>query len=175
MSYQRIMIFGLPGSGKSTFAVQLAHQLKLPLHHLDKHFFMENWVERDKEAFLNIQRDLVNQERWIIDGNAIRSLEMRYSRADLILYFCFSRPLCLGRLIKRRFFKKRSIQDKAEGCWERLPSHLVKYMWTFDQRVRPLLEHLQKTYPQTAFYKIRSAQDLKEVLKLFPNFNNHHD
>jgi adenylate kinase family enzyme len=165
--YQRIMIFGLPGSGKSTFAVHLAHRLKLPLHHLDKHFYIENWVERDKEQFLNIQQNLVNQDRWIIDGNAIRSLEMRYSRADLVLYFATSRPICFGRLIKRRFFKNKYIQDRAEGCGESLPSHLIKYMWTFDRRVQPILEQLQKSYPLTPFYKIRSMQDLEEVLKFF--------
>ncbi len=167
MNYQRIMIFGLPGSGKSTFAVHLAHQLKLPLHHLDKHYYRENWVERDKEEFLNFQQDLVNQERWLIDGNAIRSLEMRYSRADLVLYFCTSRPLCFGRLIKRRFFKNKSIQDRAEGCDERLPPHLIKYMWTFDRRVQPLLERLHEIYPDVPFYKIRTTQDLREILKLF--------
>ena len=35
---QRIMIFGRPGSGKSTFAVELALKLNLPLYHLDKYF-----------------------------------------------------------------------------------------------------------------------------------------
>ncbi|HUX78619.1 MAG TPA: DNA topology modulation protein [Alphaproteobacteria bacterium] len=167
MIYQRIMIFGLPGSGKSTLAVHLAHLLKLPLHHLDKHFFIGNWVERDREEFLNFQQNLVNQGRWIIDGNAIRSLEMRYSRADLVLYFCASRPICFGRLIKRRFFKDKSIKDRAEGCRERLPTHLIKYMWTFDRRFQPLLMRLQETYPNVPFYKIRTSQDLEEVMKLF--------
>ena len=166
MTHQRIMIFGLPGSGKSTFAAKLAHQSRLPLYHLDRHFFVENWVEQNPDDFLNIQRLLVNQDEWIIDGNAIRSLEIRYSRATMALYFCFSRPLCLSRLLKRRFFKNESIQDRAEGCYERLPSHLIKYMWIYDRQVVPLLAPLQKRYPQVVFHKIRSAQDLKKILKL---------
>jgi len=160
------MIFGLPGSGKSTLAMTLSQSLKLPFYHLDKYFYVENWVERDKKDFLTIQQKLVEQDTWIIDGNAIRSLEMRYARADLVLYFCVPRPLCLGRLIKRRFFKDTSIQDRAKGCRERLPFHLIRYMWTFDHRVRPILEQLQKAYPTTPFYKIRSATDLKNALPL---------
>lgn len=35
----RIAVIGLPGSGKSTFAIQLANILHLPVHHLDKHMF----------------------------------------------------------------------------------------------------------------------------------------
>jgi adenylate kinase family enzyme len=38
-SFKRIMIFGRPGSGKSTFATWLSRALNLPLHHLDKHFY----------------------------------------------------------------------------------------------------------------------------------------
>lgn len=167
MPYNRIMIFGLPGSGKSTFALTLSQQLNLPLYHLDKHFFIEHWVERPKEDFLSLQQAIVAQDQWIIDSNALGSLEMRYARANLVLYFFMPRPLCFRGLIKRRFFKDDSIQDRAEGCQERLPYHLIRYMWTFDRRVRPLLERLQKTYPKVAFYRIRSSQDLEEIRSFF--------
>jgi adenylate kinase family enzyme len=79
---KRIMIFGRSGSGKSTFATWLAEKLTLPLHHLDKHFYVANWVERDYNEFLQIQQNLVNSDCWVIDGNSIRSLEMRWSKAD---------------------------------------------------------------------------------------------
>jgi adenylate kinase family enzyme len=168
MKYKRIMIFGLPGSGKSTFALTLNQALKLPLYHLDKYFYVENWVERDKEDFLNIQNTLVEKETWIIDGNAIRSLQMRYVRADLVLYFWAPRLVCLSRLIQRRFFKDKSIKDRANGCRERLPFHLIRYMWTFDHRVRPILDLLQKTYPHTPFYAIRSLKELRNIPNLMP-------
>lgn len=45
--FNKIMVFGLPGSGKSTFATKLAQFLNLPIYHLDKHFYVENWIERD--------------------------------------------------------------------------------------------------------------------------------
>jgi adenylate kinase family enzyme len=49
---KRIMIFGIPGSGKSTFAAKLSQQLGLPLFHLDKYFFTRDWQERDYDEFL---------------------------------------------------------------------------------------------------------------------------
>jgi adenylate kinase family enzyme len=165
MVLQRIMIFGLPGSGKSTFSIALAKSLNLPLYHLDKHFFVDGWVERNKDEFLQIQKEIVNQEQWIIDGNALSSLELRYARASLVLYFCSSRPLCLSRLIKRRFIKDISVDDRAAGCRERLPLHLIRYMWTFDRRVSPLLKRLRASYPKTAFYKIENSFDLNNVYK----------
>lgn len=117
------MIFGIPGSGKSTFAVKLSQQLGLPLFHLDKYFFVQGWQERDYNEFLRIQRELVEKERWIIDGNATRSFEMRFSRSDVVLYFRFNRLLCLWRissvlsakififLIERKGVLKMSVYD----------------------------------------------------------------
>ena len=97
------MIFGRSGSGKSTFAHDLHKITGLPLYHLDKYFFTRNWVERDKQEFLDIQQSIVDTHFWIIDGNSIKSLEMRYRRADLVLYLNFPRWLCYIRVFKRIF------------------------------------------------------------------------
>jgi len=51
------MIFGRPASGKSTFAYKLAAKTGLPLHHLDKRFFVSGWVERSNQEFMQIQED----------------------------------------------------------------------------------------------------------------------
>ena len=107
------MIFGRPGSGKSTFTNALHKTTGLPLHHLDKHFFTKNWIERDTQEFLKIQQSIVDTNSWIIDGNSIKSLEMRYRRADLVLYLNFPRWLCYIRVFKRIFDKSIEIDDRA--------------------------------------------------------------
>ncbi len=163
--FQRIMIFGIPGSGKSTFVVQLGELLHLPVFHLDKYFYTHNWVERPAEEFLRIQKDLVEQPAWIIDGNAVRSLAMRYARADLVLYFRFNRLLCLWRVFKRLVFKDHRISDRAEGCSEQVRFRLVRYLFGFDKRVRKTLEELQTRYPHALFRELRNQNDLDALLK----------
>lgn len=153
------MIFGIPGSGKSTFASQLSLQLKIPLEYLDSYFFIDNWVERDKTQFLQIQETLVSKESWIIDGNAIRSLEVRFQRADIALYFRFSRLLCLWRVLKR-FFHKNQL-GKAEGCPAKISWKFLRYLWNFDARVRPVLQELQKKHPQVQVYELRRKEDVE--------------
>lgn len=164
----RIMIFGRPGSGKSTFALVLAQKLGLPLHHLDKHFFTANWVERDYEEFLDIQYNIVAQKDWIIDGNSLHSLHTRYSEADVCFYFNYPRWLCLLRIIKRMFIKDPAIDDRAPGCKERASWMLIKYMWTFEYRLNNRLalqlNMLAEMYPQVKFYMIRNDQELKELM-----------
>ncbi len=96
----RIMIFGRPGSGKSTFAKKLSLQLSLPLYHLDKYFFTANWVEKNSDECIEIQSEIVNHDKWIIDGNSVKSLYLRWTRANLVIYFNYPRFLCFARFLK---------------------------------------------------------------------------
>ena len=154
------MIFGRPGSGKSTFALRLSKATRLPLSHLDKYFFENNWVERNYNEFLEIQESLVNQERWIIDGNSTKSLEIRYSKADLVLYFNYPRVICYWRIFKRLFSKDQQIDDRAENCNETVRISLLKYMWSFENRVAKQLSELKQKYPKCKFIEITSSKDL---------------
>lgn len=164
----RIMIFGRPGSGKSTFAFKLAKKLNLPLYHLDKYFFKAGWIMREYEDFLDDQYHMVSQKDWIIDGNSLQSLSIRYSEADICIYFNYSRLLCLWRLIKRNFTKDEAIDDRALGCKERVSWQLITYMWTFEYRLNKRLEKqlafLQEVYPQVKFYTLHNDQEMKKLL-----------
>lgn len=161
------MVFGRPGSGKSTFAHQLHIETGIPLYHLDRHFFVENWVERDYEEFLDIQKNIVDSERWILDGNSIKSLGMRYSRADLCLYFNYPKLLCLWRILKRVALKRTDIQDRAEGCDERFSLKLIRYMWAFESRVDNRIKQLREQYPEVVFIEVKSDGDLLKVKETF--------
>lgn len=163
--YSRIVIFGKSGSGKSTFAYKLHKTTQLPVHYLDRYFFTTNWVERDYQQFLALYQSLVRQERWIIDGNVIKSLEMRYQRAELCIYFNYPRWRCLGGIIKRYFFKDRQIKDRAEGCSETIRWKLISYIWTFNKRTNAQIEQLKKSYPSVTFIEIKNSNDLKKLEK----------
>lgn len=162
----KIMIFGRPGSGKTTFAVKLAHKLQLPVCHLDKYFYTANWVERNYQEFMQIQHSLVKQPNWIIDGNNTKSLELRYQHADVVIYFCYPRLQALWRIFKRRFVtsKDSHIDDRAEGCQETISWSLIKYLWTFEDRVAAQLEQLSNRYPQVKFYKVTSDRAAESLL-----------
>jgi len=163
---QRIMIFGRPGSGKSTLAFKLHTLLGLPLYHLDKYFYIKDWIERDKKEFLAIQNDLVLQQKWIIDGNCTGSLETRYAKADICLYFNFPRRMCYPRVLKRWFFKNAAINDRAPGCKETVQWSLLCYMWSFEDRVGKAIAELRQTNPQVIFIEIKDKKDLGIVEKM---------
>lgn len=162
----RIMIFGRPGSGKSTFSLKIHKDTGIVLHHLDRYFFIEDWIERNHQEFLTIQQSIVENSQWIIDGNCIRSLEMRYSRADICIYFNYPKLLCLWRIFKRLFYKNTEINDRAEGCNERLSWKLIKYIWTFEYRVEHSIKQLREKYPNVIFIEVTNDIDLPEIKRI---------
>ncbi|MBM3856904.1 MAG: DNA topology modulation protein [Verrucomicrobia bacterium] len=159
------MIFGRPGSGKSTFALALSQKTGLPLHHLDKHFFEANWIERNYQEFLSIQRTFVESDAWIVDGNSTKSLEMRYSKADLVLYFNYPRWICYWRIVQRLFKKNNAIDDRASGCKETIRLSLLRHMWSFEERVAKPIALLKEKYPSTRFIEMTSDREAEALLK----------
>ncbi len=172
-NYSRIMIFGRPGSGKSTFAHKLHKLTELPLYHLDKYFFTANWVKRDYQEFLQKQQGLVDKNLWIIDGTQIKSLEMRYARAELCIFLNLPRWICYIRIFKRLFgFKNSQIQDRAKGCKETINKSflsLLKYMWKFDARVAKSIADLRKKYPHVEFIEIKNDKELEQLKRNWHN------
>ncbi len=160
----RVMIFGRPGCGKSTFALRLHQATGIPLHHLDAYFYGENWVERNYDEFLEIQRNLVDQDQWIIDGNMTKSLDMRYQRATHCLYFNYPLWTCYYRVLKRRFWDKSpEIKDRAPGCSEVVQWKFLKYIWGFNSRAEVPLAYLPMLYSDVKFMEIRSDTDLEKI------------
>lgn len=169
--YSRIIIFGRQGSGKSTFAHKLAQKTGLPLHHLDKYYYTHNWIPRNFQEFCTIQQEMVSKDTWIIEGNCFKSLEIRYPRAELVLYFNYSRLTCLARIIKRRFTKDAMIQDRAPGCYEKISWKLIERMLRFETRKNrqalKSIEAMKAAYPQVKFIEVRSDKELAEIMRLF--------
>ncbi|MCH9628203.1 MAG: hypothetical protein S4CHLAM2_18580 [Chlamydiales bacterium] len=160
----KIMVFGLPGSGKSTFATQLAQHLDLPVYHLDKHFYIEDWVERDYQEFLAIQRSFVSQPMWLIDGNAMQSLEVRFQNADVAIYFRYPVFVCLWRMIRRVFHKEWHIPDLAEGCSKSVRFRLIRYLFFYHRRYSRKIHALRLKYPHVCFYTFKSNNDAEAFL-----------
>ncbi|MBS0623468.1 MAG: DNA topology modulation protein [Verrucomicrobia bacterium] len=164
MIVSKVMIFGRPGSGKSTFATQLAKKYHLPVHHLDRHFFVANWKDRDYKEFLDIQQQLVMTPKWVIDGNAMRSLETRFQQADVAIYFHFNVWRCLWRMLKRVSQKDWDIPDLADGCSKTIRWKLISYMFNFHKRYYPFIQELRIKYPYVQFHIFKTDKDVHNFL-----------
>lgn len=159
---KRIAIIGLPGSGKSTFAAKLGKVLNIPVHHLDTHMF-DGRERKGRQEFLSVKESLVSEESWIIEGCSISTLEMRFSRANAVIYLHLPRLLCVWRACKRVFTFNQSLADT--GCLRGINWALLKYIWNFERDKGNDIEELRKRYSQVNFLTFRNSRDLNQYLE----------
>ena len=98
---QKVIVIGCPGSGKSTFARKLRDLTDLPLYYLDM-----MWHRPDKSTIARKEfdirlREILSKDRWIIDGNYQRTLELRFSECDTVFLLDYPIDICLKRVEKR--------------------------------------------------------------------------
>ena len=162
-SPSKITIFGPPGSGKTTLAKKIGQQLKLPVFHLDKFLWNKGWVLRPKQDFLADHLLLMNLDTWIIEGASRATLDIRYSKTDLVIYLNPSRPVCLIRIFKRFILNRTQPSDKPDGCPEKISWEFIKYLWAFKKPASQQIDILRAKYPDTKLIKIRSKRDLNKL------------
>ena len=130
---RRICIVGCGGAGKSTLARDLGPLLGLEVISLDHHYWRPGWVEPSHEEWAAQLRELLKGEAWIMEGNSSRTMELRFARADAVLFLDFPRRTCLWRVIKRTYLD-RSNREQAPGCRQKISPGFLKWIWTYPGR-----------------------------------------
>jgi adenylate kinase family enzyme len=129
---ERILVLGSPGAGKSTLATALAERTGLPLHHLDQLYWQPGWIEPDPVEWRATLDHVLDQSRWIIDGNYGGTLGARLARADTVIDLDLPAWRCLARVIGRvRAHRGRVRPDMAAGCPERHSWEFLLYIARF--------------------------------------------
>lgn len=80
--FQKAIVIGCPGSGKSTFARKMRDTVGLPLYYLDMLWHKTDKTNISAEEFDAALNDIVMQDKWIIDGNYQRTLEIRIKNCE---------------------------------------------------------------------------------------------
>jgi adenylate kinase family enzyme len=142
----RVAVIGCGGSGKSTLARELAARLRLPVIHLDAHYWRPGWVRTPDEEWEPMQPGLFAGDAWVADGNYHSTLRYRTARADTVVFLDFPRRTCLrgvfGRLL-RQHGQVRS--DMAPECPEGFDLGFLRWVWSFHRTARPrMLEVLNE-------------------------------
>jgi len=165
--YNKIIVLGNNGSGKSWLAKELAAVTRLPLIHLDAHFWRANWEMPTQEEWREKNLEFIAGERWIIEGMCSRggTMELRFAAAELAIILDVNRFTCVYGVFKR-LGKPRP--ETSIWPYEKFDKNLfgfAKAVLTRYGRLKRIYLDLHERYPDTAYLVVKGRRGMRGLVK----------
>ena len=159
----RIVIFGFSGGGKSTLASKMGEILGIEPTHMDALHWLPGWVESSAEYKCERLSEVLECDRWIIDGNYRRIYwKERLDAADTVIFVDVNRFVCFYQAWKRScIYKGKTRPDMGEGCMEKFDFEFAKWILHDGRRMRKknleLMKILKDKGKDTVILRSRKA------------------
>lgn len=156
---------GSSGSGKSTLARRLGELLDIEVIHLDSYYWQPNWVATPEGEWAKKVRELLERERWVMDGNYPNSLGLRIGYADTVIFLDQNRWICLWRCIRRfAIHRGENRSELAEGCNEKIDLDFLKWILNYPRDVKPEIERVLQGNLEKQVVWLKSSKEVTGFL-----------
>lgn len=159
---QKVIVIGCPGAGKSTFARQLREVTGLPLYYLDMLWHRPDKTNPPQEEFDARLEELLQKERWIIDGNYNRTLERRLQACDTVFFLDVPVETCLAGARARIGQKREDLPWVEEELDEEFRQWILDFPRDQLPHIRELLDRVQGEKEVIVFH---TREEMGEYLK----------
>jgi shikimate kinase len=145
---QKVAVFGLPGTGKTTLAAEVASRLGVPHHDLDRVLFGDGAALPLPEFRAQTAALTAGPGGWVVDGNYSKLADVTWHRADVVVWLDYPLPLIVWRVTRRnlRMLTGREGSPDTAFGWRRaffgrrsvLGNAVRKYLGNRDRYARQL-------------------------------------
>lgn len=167
--FGKIIVIGSPGAGKSTFSRRLRDITSLPLYYLDMIKHKPDRTTVTSEEFDRRLSEILRTEKWIIDGNYQRTMEMRLEKCDTVFLMDFPTEVCLAGAAARVGTKRDDLPWVEEEFDEEFRQWIVDFPNLALPHIYQMLERCKDKY----IVIFKSRQEADEYLqKLEKEYRN---
>ena len=178
----KVIIIGCPGSGKTTFAEKLNKCTGLPLYYLDAIWHKPDKTHISREDFDRRIAEIFTTNKWIIDGNYKRTIELRLKECDTVFLFDLPTEVCIQgateRIGKGRYempWLETEFDPEFKQFIEDFPKDTLPYIYELIERCKEEKQVIIFKSRQEADNYINSilSKNLKEYIekKIFPEYS----
>ena len=143
--FKKILIFGVSGAGKTTFARRISKDLDFYPVFMDQHLWLEYWKRKsDKEFIKSIDAEL-ECEKWVLEGALPRFVIKYAHESNIVIWIKVSKYKAIFRVISRMIKNRnRSRVELPDGCVEKLNFKFLSWIWHYSQKEKLIIDHLKK-------------------------------
>jgi len=173
-TFARVNVVGASGSGKSTFAKQLAVGLGLPMIEMDALFWNPNWSEPSDAVFFERVRSALARPRWVLDGNYDRTVPIKWQHVTAVIWLDYSLPRTLLQGLRRALFRAWTRAELWPGTGNRESFRITFFskksilLWALRShgklRTRYGERMTDPAFARIAFYRLRSPAEARAFL-----------
>jgi len=163
----RVLVAGISGAGKTTFARSLSARLGLPRYELDALHHGPGWVKRpefeaDVAAFST-------GPRWVTEDQYGRFLgDLLWDRADTVIWLDLPRRTVMWRVIRRsvaRALTQRELWNGNRENWRDWidPEHPIRWAWSGHAAKREAVAARIARHPDITVIRLRTARQARQA------------
>ncbi len=159
---KKVIVIGSPGAGKSVFSQKLSNITKLPLYHLDMLYHNTDGTHISKEEFEEKLRKIFKTDKWIIDGNYQRTLEMRISECDTVFLLDFPTEICVAGAESRVGKKREDLPWVEDELNEEFKQSIIDFS---TQKLPKIYEFLDKYKDKISIVIFKTREETDKYIK----------
>ena len=169
---ERILLYGVTGSGKSALAARISEATGIPWHSVDDLTWDPGWQEVSAEEQRRRFEQICAGERWILDTAYSSWRDVVLSRAELIVALDYPRWLSLARLLRRtlaRVLDGRPVCNGNRETWRTALARDSILVWHFRsfRRKRALIRAWEADPPVPQLIRLSSPLETERWLATF--------
>lgn len=158
---EKVIVIGCPGAGKSVFSRKLRDRTGLPLYYLDMLWHKPDKTNVSSEQFDAGLKEILEKDRWIIDGNYLRTMERRIQMCDTVFLLDYPLEVCLEGA-KSRIGKEREDLPWKETVFD---EEFRQWILDFSRDQLPVIYELLKKYKEKKIIVFRAREEAGKYLK----------
>jgi adenylate kinase family enzyme len=130
----RVLLYGVTGSGKSTAALAIGARTGHPVTLVDELTWLPGWVPVEQSVQRELIGEIVAGERWLLDSSYGDWLSFVLPRVELVVGLDYPRWLSLSRLVRRTVSGAITREPRCNGnveTWRSMLSRESIIRWHF--------------------------------------------
>lgn len=161
----KIAIIGGPGTGKSTLGKKISNILFIPCFSIDNIKFYKNWIPKKRKYIDDEIHKIINTDKWIIEGNHLRNLEIILEKADMVVFLDFPLRLQLFGIFKRFFSSFKKCLKDMKNCEEKISFTFFIKTLLFNINKRPKIISTIMKKQNLKLYLIANYSQIDDFLR----------